>query len=461
MMQDYQPEFTRIKNLLKQIPNGMSVTDIAKALNKSKSTIGRYLDVLLISGQVDVRSYGMAKVFTLSERVPMSAMLSCSNDLVIVLDEESRIIEINENFLNLLNLSHSDTIGKNLAFLHPPETAMHDLLETILTNHEEKEHTVTFLSKEKGEQFFKQKSIPIVFENGKKGLTIILEEVTEQIISERKTRESEERFRLMAENIQDGLIIMENGKNVYVNKRLAEITGYSFDELWQMNPISIIDHADKKKAKKMFRNLETSSPEPTVIQLWIIRKEGERRFVYVRSTVLQHATKTYVFIILTDITELRSKEAVLKETEQRFRMMAENIQDGLIIIENNKIVFSNRRISEITGYSDREMMNMGFTDLISWEKLIATESTDIVSLSDVEKMEKVIRTTRPGSATPADVKIWIQRKDGGKRFIHGKVTAAEHDGIVSTYITATDITEFAEKEKALRDRIASLQELIT
>ena len=61
MMQDYQHELSLIKDLLKKNPEGMSVTDISKALNKNKNTIGRYLDILLISGQVDMRTYGKAK----------------------------------------------------------------------------------------------------------------------------------------------------------------------------------------------------------------------------------------------------------------------------------------------------------------------------------------------------------------------------------------------------------------
>ncbi len=48
-----------------------------------------------------------------------------------------------------------------------------------------------------------------------------------------------------------------------------------------------------------------------------------------------------------------------------------------------------------------------------------------------------------------------------KRYIQGSFSALEHDGVISIYITATDITSFAEKEQTLRDRIASLQELVS
>ena len=119
-MQDYQQELNLIKDLLKKNPEGMSVTDIAKALKKNKNTTGRYLDILLISGQVNMRTFGMAKVFTPSQRVPLSAVLSYSKDLIMVLNQESHIVDINDNFLNLLHLTRKDTLGKNLAYLSSP-----------------------------------------------------------------------------------------------------------------------------------------------------------------------------------------------------------------------------------------------------------------------------------------------------------------------------------------------------
>ena len=213
MMLDYEHELSLIKDLLKKNREGMSVTEISKALNKNKNTIGRYLDILLISGQVDMRTYGMAKVFTLSQRVPLSALLSYSKEFIMVLDNESRIIDVNDNFLALLHLSREDTIGKNIMYLSPPDVDVHELLETITTRFEEKEDTVTFQVKGQGVRIFKQKSVPTVFEDGRKGFTIILEDITEHILAEREIRENEERFRTMAENIHDGLIIFENKKS--------------------------------------------------------------------------------------------------------------------------------------------------------------------------------------------------------------------------------------------------------
>ncbi len=355
MMQDYQHELSIIKDLLKQNLEGMSVTDISKALNKNKNTIGRYLDILLISGQVDMRSYGMAKVFTLSQRVPLSAMLSYSKELIMVLDNESRIIDINDNFLKLLQLSRKETLGKNISYLQSPDVDVHELLEALATGSEEKEDIVTFVVKDQEERIFNQKSVPTVFEDGKKGFTIILEDITAHILAERKIRESEQRFRMMAENIHDGLIIIENNIIVFVNRRLAEITGYSFEELWKMNPLSIIAPDDQENVTSQIKKIDEKDQGLTELRMWILRKDGQRRFTSARISALQHADTRYAFIILTDMTELKANEAALKESEQRFRMMAENIQDGLIIVENGNFVFANHRIADISGYSNEEL----------------------------------------------------------------------------------------------------------
>jgi PAS domain S-box-containing protein len=75
-------------------------------------------------------------------------------------------------------------------------------------------------------------------------------------------------------------------------------------------------------------------------------------------------------------------------------------------------------------------------------------------------LHEVFRKVRPDSPEPCEFKIWIRRKDGMRRYIHGKITAAEHRTVTSYYITIADITDFAEREKALRERIDALQDLL-
>ena len=444
MMQNYPQELAHIKNLLRQNPEGMSVTDIAKALNKNKNTTGRYLDILLISGQVDMRTYGMAKVFTLSQRVPLSAVLSYSKDLIMVLDKESRIADINDNFLNLLHLTRKDAVGKNLAYLKSPGADVHELVNSLITTpSEEGESTLSFQVKETGERIFKQKSIPTVFDDGAKGVTIILADVTEEMLRERELRDREERFRMMAENIQDGLLILENDKNTFVNDRFAEITGYSFEELWAMDPFALIALEDRAVMEPIMELRNNPQPGHFDFHARLRRKDGVYRHVYVRITGLQHENVLYYFVVMTDVTELVSKDAALFESEQRFRMMAENIQDGLMILENEQFIYSNRRLTEISGYSMEELQTMRTHDLITPEEL--------------QKMMGFLKKSMTCTEPPVTFQSWIRCKDGEKRCIYGHINSVRHGVTVSTYITMTDVTAFALREKELLDQISKLE----
>jgi hypothetical protein len=72
----------------------------------------------------------------------------------------------------------------------------------------------------------------------------------------------------------------------------------------------------------------------------------------------------------------------------------------------------------------------------------------------------MVKNTQPDSEKPGEFTLWINRKDGTRRCILARVTAARHHNTVSTYCTMTDITESIEREQALRDRIAALQKFI-
>ena len=126
-----QEKIARIKNLLKFKPKGMSISDISHSLKMNRNSVAKYLDLLLVSGQVEMRSYGTAKIYFLSQRVPLSAMLSFSSDLVIIIDSDFRIIQVNENFLSAFSMTREALIGTPLTEVPLPFIKLLPLDEAI------------------------------------------------------------------------------------------------------------------------------------------------------------------------------------------------------------------------------------------------------------------------------------------------------------------------------------------
>ncbi|RPJ53541.1 MAG: histidine kinase, partial [Methanobacteriota archaeon] len=122
-----------IKEILKDNPKGVSVTDLSKKMAMNRNSVAKYLDILLISGQVEMRSYGTAKVYFLSHRVPISSLLSFSSDFIVVIDARHTVIQVSDNFLAFACLERAAVVGRNIRESCLPLIDAPDLLPRILT----------------------------------------------------------------------------------------------------------------------------------------------------------------------------------------------------------------------------------------------------------------------------------------------------------------------------------------
>ena len=65
---------SKIKGVLKKNPQGLNITEMFGELDINRNTLSRYLETLLVSGQVEMRRLGMGKIYTLSERIPSQGL---------------------------------------------------------------------------------------------------------------------------------------------------------------------------------------------------------------------------------------------------------------------------------------------------------------------------------------------------------------------------------------------------
>ena len=67
-MKTHDAELQRIKDLIRDNPKGMKITRIARTLGMNRNAAAKYLEILLMTGQVEVFEHGMSKIFILSRR---------------------------------------------------------------------------------------------------------------------------------------------------------------------------------------------------------------------------------------------------------------------------------------------------------------------------------------------------------------------------------------------------------
>jgi PAS domain S-box-containing protein len=179
-MEEQAVEISRIRTLLMDNPKGSTIEDIAKKLPLNRTSTAKYLNTLLISGQAEMRTFGRAKVFTLSQRVPFSQMLNLSSDLLLVLDQNLIIHQANEPFIRLFGLSRETLIGQPITRSPFMPYVSDNNLSLIMKAAQGTEHIQIDRIEINGQgYFFKIKLIPLVFDQGAQGLAVILEDITE------------------------------------------------------------------------------------------------------------------------------------------------------------------------------------------------------------------------------------------------------------------------------------------
>lgn len=259
-----QKQLSEITKVLKTNPRGMTVTQISKEIDLNRNSVAKYLEVLLISGHVEMRSYGPAKVFFLSQRVPISAMLEFSSDYLLILDRDLKVIRINDKFLKLLDAEKENLIGQRIEDAPIPIFGTNEIASNLRAALNGKQITKEIdYSIGETEYCFNAKIVPTTFEDGLPGVTVILENITERKRMEEALRKSEQRYRLLLESISDGVYVLDNEtKFVLVNDAGSQTMQMPRDELLGKELTDVLPEIKKTTFFKAFKRvIETGKPE--------------------------------------------------------------------------------------------------------------------------------------------------------------------------------------------------------
>ena len=189
-MKGYERIAIQITNLLRAHSRGMTITDIALSLHLNRNSVAKYLEILVTSGHVEKQRIGRAKLYSLSQRVPISAMMNFSSDMILILDEHSLIWYANDNLLAFEGRDRSEIIGKDLTeislqIFSDPEVREH--LGSPLTGQEYQKEMA--IGRGEDTSFFTISLVSTIFEDGSQGITVIIEDITERKKAEVGLRE--------------------------------------------------------------------------------------------------------------------------------------------------------------------------------------------------------------------------------------------------------------------------------
>jgi PAS domain S-box-containing protein len=366
-----QEKITKIKTILKWRPRGMTISDLASQMKLNRNLVAKYLEILLISGQVEMQEIGPAKVYFLTQRVPISTMLEFSSELVIVADTEGRILQVNEHVPALLDMKREALSGLCVQDIDNP---FFQNLWSSIKNHDaptKRGDFTAFSSPVRGElRHFRVKQVPTVFENGSEGFTYIIEDTTTQKKYQEMLEISEAKYRGLVQSSGEAIIGMTiDGGLVSWNPAAELLFGYTEEEILK-KPVHILVPPDLQGVLEIFLNRLKQGQCIRRHDMNMVHKDGTTMNTLMTICPIRGENDLIVGAssIVRDITS-EKREQHLREYEDRYRTLVEDLNVGIYrstAEPGGRFVWGNTALLDILGYNSlQDLGEINVVDIFS------------------------------------------------------------------------------------------------
>jgi len=234
----------------------------------------------------------------------------------------------------------------------------------------------------------------------------IMRDVTERKQMEETLRHNEERYREMIETIQDGYFEVDlTGTYTFVNDVICRHMRYSREELLGMGNRQFQDRINAKKAYQAFVNVYNTGIPVKAFEMEVIRKDGTKQISEVSISLIRDSRGRPVGFrgISRDICDRKAMEESLRQSEERYRSIIEQMEDGYFEVD---------LAGHFTFVNDAECRNLGYSrqELIGMDRKQYADEKNALALFSL--FHEVYKTGTPVKSYDLE----LIRKDGTKAF---------------------------------------------
>jgi PAS domain S-box-containing protein len=297
----------------------LSVIENAKAKKDKKGNILWYDG--MVQNVSEQKNYEEKLKF---ERSILRTLIDNIPDAIYFIDKEGKKVIANKaDVLNIACESEEAAIGKTDMELFPGEIGLRghednmQLLNTgvPIVNREE-----NFFNKDGFQTWLLTSKFPVYDETKKiLGLVGIGHDITRRRETEIKLKESEEKYRLMFETAQEGILVAQDYKMVYFNPVFVELSGFSASELENKLFADMIHPEDFDRVVSNYRKRLSGDLAEQRYEFRMITKSGEVRWISLTGTPMLWNGKPATLNFISDVHQRKLAEDALIESEKALR----------------------------------------------------------------------------------------------------------------------------------------------
>src|SRR3990167_6785212 len=305
----------------------------------------------------------------LPEGLPQAALEAVANGVVIT-DTQGIILWVNPAFTRMTGYSSAEVIGQNPRLLKSgehPKVFYNDLWSTIASG---KSWTGEMTNRRKdGSVYVEEQTItPVRAAGGNPAYFIgVKQDRTLRRRADDALRRSEERYRLLAENISDVIGLYDLGMNaVYVSPSVLQLRGYKPDEVVARPMVDQLAPGSRDLAIRVFREemeIERSGrgdpARSRTLELEVSCKDGTTAWTESKLTAVRDSSGSLTGIIAVsrDITERRRVEDTLRDTSRTLRTLIEASVLAIVALDRDgRVTLWNSAATRLFGWSAQEVL---------------------------------------------------------------------------------------------------------
>ncbi|HEX5229654.1 MAG TPA: PAS domain S-box protein [Bryobacteraceae bacterium] len=373
----------------------------------------------------------------------LASIVEYSDDAIDAVDLNGNVVTWNRAAETLLGYSAEEMIGKNIRGLAPGGNSELDRCLGIIKKGERVPRFHTVHRAKNGQVIDVSVAVsPIRNSAGEVvGASAIVHDIGPRLLAERRLRESEGLFREIFAHAPFGMCVGSfDGRFLQVNEQLCQMLGYSEDELLGRT-VRDISHPDDVEASfARLRQLRSDPSKPLEAEKRYIHRAGHVVWGRIKLAPVQDSSgkPEYMVVHVEDISERKRTEEALKESEERFRNIADSSPSMLWVADaKGSVEFMSRKLLEFGG-TTLEQSNGA-----QWVRFLHPDD----AVSYVEAFRAAVR-----DRAVFRTETRVRRYDGEWRWLGSYATprfspSGEFLGHVGL---SSDITERLKSEQALR-----------
>ncbi len=221
-------------------------------------------------------------------------------------------------------------------------------------------------------------------------------DISTQVHSERILKESEHKFRVLTESSPVAIMIHRGDKLVYANRTSQEITGYSNQELLDMDYLNLTHPDQRQLVSQNVAGWLNGSNKTDRFEMKILTKENQTRWLDLKVAQINYKGSPALIGSGMDITDRKLTQARLQKSEERYRMLFEESRDPIFVIDLAG-TFSeiNPAMLKLFGYEQQELLDLKAQDLC-------------VSTEDQEHLKRALQA----NGSQRDFPLRLRQKSG-------------------------------------------------